>query len=124
MLPKRYRLRHAADIQHVQQYGQSWRHPLLILLVIANDAPLSRFGFLASRRVGTAVARNRAKRLLREAVRRHLAEIPPGWDLLLIARRQAATATFDEVETAVLQLFLQAQLLSEAQPSGGNRASG
>lgn len=110
-MQKRYHLRHTRDIERVRQSGQSRRHPLAILLFQANDVGVSRFGFSASHHVGKAVARNRARRLLREAVRLHLDEIKPGWDCMLIARRDTVVASFAEVEAAVLQLLQRAQLL-------------
>lgn len=114
MLPKRFRLRRSADLERVRQQGQSWRHPLVILLVITNAETVSRFGFIASRRVGKATVRNRARRLLREALRCHLDEIRPGWDCLFIARPPIAQATFAEVEAAILQLLTRANLLASS----------
>lgn len=111
MLRQRYRLRRHADLQRVRQHGKSWHHPLAVLLVDANVLDVSRFAFVASRRVGKAVERNRAKRLFREAVRHHLSEIEVGWDCLFIARANAPDATYDEVETAVLQLLTRANLM-------------
>ncbi|MCA9969761.1 MAG: ribonuclease P protein component [Anaerolineales bacterium] len=111
MLPKQYRLRRSAEIKRVRELGQGWRHPLAILLVVKNEQTISRFAFTASRGVGKAVARNRARRLLREAVRLHLSEIETGWDCVWIARAKTADATFSEVETAVLHLLSRARLL-------------
>lgn len=71
-----------------------------------------RFGFLAGRAVGPAVARNRAKRLLREAARAVVAQIAPGWDLLLIARRPLAAARLAETQAALGQLLRRAHVLS------------
>lgn len=48
--------------------------------------PLRRLGVIATRRYGNAVARNRAKRLLREAFRASQAALPPSVDVVLIAR--------------------------------------
>ena len=115
MLPSRYRLRHKADLQHVRRRGRAFRHPLAILLQCATNrqdeyAP-SRFAFVASRRVGNAVQRNRAKRLLREAIHLHLVEISGARDFILIARSRTPQATFQEVETAVLQLLTRARVL-------------
>jgi ribonuclease P protein component len=111
---KRHRLRHRRDIALVRAAGQGRRHPLAVLLYRANGKAVSRFAFSASHHVGKAVVRNRAKRLLREAVRLHVAEIQSGWDCMFIARRPTATATFLEVEDAVLRLLHRAQLLSDS----------
>lgn len=115
MLPQPHRLKRSAEVLQVQQHGRSWRHPLCILLSKQGGVSTSRFAFIASKRVGKAVARNRVKRLLREAVRLHLDEIQPGWDCVWIARPQLSRASFAEVETAVLHLLAQAKLLSKPQ---------
>jgi len=80
----------------------------------------SRFAFSASRRVGNAVSRNRAKRLLRAAVHSNLTEIEPGWDCLFIAREGASRASYGEVETAVNQLLSRARILAHYQQSDGS----
>jgi ribonuclease P protein component len=58
---------------------------------------------VVSKRVAPkAVDRNRLRRRLREVLRRHPAH--PGWDILVIARGTAATAAFDQLREAVLDL--------------------
>lgn len=111
MLPRRFRLRQKDDLVRLREQGRRFRHPLAILLVQANDAETSRFAFMASRRVGNAVARNRAKRLLREAVRAHLEDAKSGWDCFLIARSSTPEAPFPEVKAAVGELLTRARLL-------------
>jgi ribonuclease P protein component len=110
---RHYRLQGSADIGQLRQEGRRWHHPLVILFARPNEQEISRFAFSASRRVGNAVARNRAKRLLREAVRLHLHELHPGWNCLLVARKATAVAPFSDVEAAVLQLLGRARLLRE-----------
>lgn len=117
MLQSQYRLRRPADVERVRQQGEPRRHPFLILLVQPNELTCSRFAFVASRRVGNAVQRNRAKRLLREAIRGQLVNIAPGWDCVLIARPFLLQAATVEVETAVIQSLRRAKLLTVSEPT-------
>jgi ribonuclease P protein component len=114
MLPVAYRLRRPAEVKRVRALGRAYRHPLMVLLVTPaaqEGAPVSRFAFVASRRVGNAVKRNRCKRLLREAVRRQLPQLVAGWDCVWIARTPLVGSSFNEVETVVRQQLRRARLL-------------
>ncbi len=64
-----FRLTRSQDFKRVRQSGKSYAHPLIVLVAQANDEMKIRVGVAAGRTVGTAVKRNRAKRLLREAMR-------------------------------------------------------
>jgi ribonuclease P protein component len=72
---------------------------------------LTRIGFSVSRRVGGAVVRNRVKRRLREVIRRKLARIAPGYDLVITARPGAADARMETLEQDVAVLLARARLL-------------
>lgn len=106
---RRYRLTRGSDFARVRKQGRSWAHPLLILSADRNEVGQTRFGFIVSRRVGKAVVRNRVKRRIREAVRRHLAEAPVGWDMVFLARTPIVEASFADIENAVLDLLRRAR---------------
>ncbi len=110
-MEKGYRLQDNQQFQVVKKDGRSWSDPLLVLCVLPNGLEYSRFGFSVSKRVGKAVVRNRVKRLLREATRLRQAGIPPGRDLVFIARSPIKAANFQQVDQAVEQLLRQAGLL-------------
>lgn len=116
---KLYRLRKNADFQRVRRQGQSWANELLVLNAAPNSLAHSRYGFSVSRRIGKAVVRNRAKRLMREAVRRQKERLPSGWDMVWIARRSVREADFSAVERAVEELLRRARLLQKAEKLSG-----
>ncbi len=108
---RRFRLKRSSDFQRVRREGQSFAHPLVVLVVAPNHEGKVRVGVAAGRTVGKAVARNRAKRRLREVMRPLIPHLPPGWDLLLIARRPLNQAPFAALQQAVHTLLRRAGLL-------------
>lgn len=104
------RLRRASEFAAVHQEGRSLAHPLFVFRIRRNSLPHNRYGFVTSRRIGKAVARNRARRRLREAMRR--LSLQPGWDLVVVARPAINEASFDEIVAAARQLAARAGLLA------------
>lgn len=68
--------------------------------VLHREKPPSRIGLIASRQVGNAVTRNRAKRRLRELFRTTKYQLSPPVDLVIRARPAIAEATFPELKDA------------------------
>lgn len=110
-MQRRFRLSRSEDFKRVRRTGKSYAHPLVVLVAQACEAHnRTRVGVAAGKTTGTAVHRNRAKRLLREAMRPLLPSLAPGWDLILIARPGLATATLIDTRSALTNLFQRAQL--------------
>ncbi len=105
------RLRGRSDFQRVRRTGKSWAHPLTVLLASNNQFAHSRIGFVASKSVGGAVQRNRAKRRLRAELQAQAARLSPGWDLVFIARQPILTCTMPALSAAVTSLLSRAGLL-------------
>src|SRR5947199_5407057 len=75
------------------------------------DGP-SRLGVISSKKIGGAVVRNRARRLLRESFRLHQHELAQPVDLVLVARPSIAGKPFASVERDFLTMLRKAGLLS------------
>jgi ribonuclease P protein component len=89
---------------------------LLILAWLPNDIAKLRIGFVVSKRVSKhAVDRNYIKRLLSEAMRATLPQLPIGLDIVISARQQATTADLRTLEQDLCALLRRAHLL-EAKP--------
>ncbi len=129
MLPVDNRLRDNRDFRHAYSRGRSQVSELAVLYVIRRQAlePLSprglRVGFVVSKKQGNAVARNRIKRRLREAVRLRITDLSNEClDLVFVGRGKLKSAAWSEVRTAVEDLLRRARVLPVQSNSEGMRA--
>ncbi len=111
-LPRERRLKQGRDFTRVKAQGRR----LVKGCVIANwlvlpSGSTSRVGVITSRRTGPAVARSRARRLLRESFRLHQRELLQAVDLVLVARPSIVGKRFAEVEKDFLTVMHLAGLL-------------
>jgi len=98
-------LRGKRSFDRVYRKGSRVRQPAMTIIAVKaspssdreSARTLPQVAFVASRAVGNAVDRNRAKRRLREAALR--ADLPVGWDLVIAAREGTATMPFGELVT-------------------------
>lgn len=104
------RLRGRANFRRVLGERKSWANELFVMKASPNQLPINRFGLMVSKRVGKAVIRNRVKRLLREAAQ--LCPGGKGWDIVFIARKASAKASFHMVRGAVEQLLSEGKILA------------
>jgi len=108
---RKFRLTRSTDFKRVRRSGKSYAHPFVVLVVQASETPKVRVGVTAGRSVGGAVQRNRAKRLLREAMRPLLPDLLPGWDLILIARPALPTESLLDIRQALSGLLRRAKVM-------------
>ena len=108
---RKQRLRHTAQFQQAYDQDRRWHGRTMVLFLRAAPDASRRLGVVASKKVGNAPARARAKRRLREAWRRQRAEFTAGTDdVVLVARRSILAAPWAEVVADLLKLAAQAGL--------------
>ena len=114
----RQRLRTGAEFDAVSRSGARQDGRLFLLLGAPNGRAIDRLGLAVSRRVGGAVERNRARRLLREAFRRLERAGAPGLDLVVVARaplaRQGQAEVDRELRERLLRIRRRAVVAGEA----------
>ncbi len=106
---KEERLTKTSQFAAVFNEGKFWANDAMVIKALPNGLEVSRFGIVASKKIGNAVVRNRVKRLLREVVR--LTPVESGWDIVIIARKGAVGAGYQEIEPAFLGILNRAKLM-------------
>jgi ribonuclease P protein component len=108
MLKRIFRLRKKSNYQAVFADGRNYSVKYVAIYVFKGP---KRFGFIASKKVGNSVQRNRARRLMREVIRLHLAEIKDDIQIILIARARIKGVSYMEVEKSIMNMLKKANAL-------------
>ena len=98
------------DFARAYKRGKSYVHPHIVLYVNKNRAGETRVGITCSKKVGNAVVRNRAKRVIRSALAAALPESCGGVDLVFVARGRTPHLKSWQLAQTVQKLLAQAGL--------------
>lgn len=120
--PWKYRIVRSTDYRSVYGAGLKLHSERLVLFGKENCLGHHRLGITVSRKVGSAVVRNRIKRLLREIFRKSVAATPNTIDLVVNAKREAAQAGYSDLREELLSALerLRRRLESPARHEAAN----
>lgn len=109
-----------AEFQQVYNNGTRWRRPLVHVFIMptprtnpADPEPPTRLGITVTRKAGKSVQRNRGRRLVREAFRHILPDLPPGQSIVVNVMRAGTESNRNEIETQLREVFRQAGILKK-----------
>lgn len=130
--PAHLRLKQRRDFLRVQRGGAKHHLPRFIAFVSrrrstrgegqGEELPPTRLGITVTRKIGNAVTRNRIKRLVREVFRLHREQLPPGLDLVLVAKQQAAGASYADVQADFEALVARGPRLAQRKPRSRSKS--
>lgn len=107
-------LRRNRDFSRLYNRGKSYVSSSVVAYVMRNRGLRTRIGITTSKKIGNAVERNRARRVIREAYRQLSMQVVPGFDIVMVARKKATQVKSGEVCLALKRLFVDAKILKEA----------
>jgi ribonuclease P protein component len=90
-------IRHRPDFQDVYDRGRKIHGRTMTIFLLHRPDAATRLGIAATKKIGGAVERNRAKRLVRELFRRNPA--PPGYDIVVVPRQSVFDVSFSSLES-------------------------
>jgi ribonuclease P protein component len=93
------------DFELVFKEGVCLASQYLVIYARMNQLNIKRLGLSVSRKLGSAVMRNRIKRLLRESMRTVLEEIPSGCDVVIIAKKSSTKGRLDDFTRDIRRFF-------------------
>ena len=97
--PKADRILKRELFRTVYDEGSKFQATYFIAFVLPNEGERTRLGITATRKVGKAVERNRARRLVREVFRKNRWLVPQGVDIVINVKRPLVEARLNDLET-------------------------
>jgi len=98
-------LKNNYEFKRLYARGKSAVTPLMAVYCRKNRTPGNRLGITVGKKVGNAVIRNRVRRRLKEIYRQNEASLTPGYDIVIVARVRSKDASYQALETDMLQVL-------------------
>ena len=94
-------LRRNGDFSSIYKKGKSVGDRFVVVFYRKNNLPYTRIAFLASKKVGNSVTRNRARRLMKESYKTIQEQLAIGYDIIFIARKTIINSKYADVKKSI-----------------------
>ncbi len=105
------------DFRRAYARGKSYTNPALVMYVRKNRAGSCRIGITASKKIGNAVQRNRARRVIREAFRQIKLPLKGGFDIVFVARTKTVFKKSTDIYDIMLPFLREAGVITNEERS-------
>jgi ribonuclease P protein component len=99
------------EFRRVYKKGRSFVNAALVVYILKNRKNMNRVGITTSRKIGNAVKRNRARRIIREAYRQYEEKLPDGYDFVFVARTRTCSLKTQNIARVMGGVLASAKLL-------------
>ncbi len=107
------KLNHDSQFKRLYKKGKSCVQPSLVVYARENGLKINRLGITASKKIGGAVTRNRAKRRIRELYRANFHLLKTGYDFVIVARAKTAVVPYSRLCDAYLYALRELKAVNE-----------
>ena len=97
-----------SDFRRAYGRGKSYTNPALVMYVRKNRAGSCRIGITASKKIGNAVQRNRARRVIREAFRQVNLPLKGNYDVIFVARTKTVYKKSTDIYNVMVPMLIEA----------------
>ncbi len=105
------KIKQNSDFKRAYGRGKNFVHPAFVTYAFKNHYGKNRLGITVSKKLGGAVLRNRAKRLITAAFRESLPSLKSGYDFVFVARSRIFSLKSTEIAKIMAEDFKAADLL-------------
>lgn len=112
-MKKEYRVKSKTDFQKVIEQGKKCHGKHFILYVLERDHNSYRFGVSVGKKLGNAVFRNKKKRQLREIIYSFNSEYRPGFDCVVILKKNGSKISFSDEKDSLYKMFSDHNILKK-----------
>jgi ribonuclease P protein component len=104
------------EFKRIYKKGRSFVNPAIVVYILKNRCGFNRVGVTTSRKIGKAVMRNRARRLIHESFRQLEDKLLTGYDIVFVARTRTCLLKEQDVYRAINGIFISAKLFNSKNP--------
>ena len=91
------------NFKYIYNRGKNVVSPILVTYIVKNKLGINRIGITTSKKIGNAVERNRARRIIKVAYRNWCTQIKTGYDLVFVARNKTVKSNSNQIYNVMKQ---------------------